>query len=255
MAENKAKAVLDTKLEQLLITRKRTENVIISNKDTAIKRQLEALKALTSEVEVARREVQAIKIEKSEDDDEVAQWNNNQIEDKILIADEDIKRLEQWQDDYKQGKESIAREEQLKFEIKLQETKLQLQSEHEAKRAEKQATQESKEVSIKLPKLVISKFDGSFTDWNRFWGQFNESIERSGLASVAKFSYLKELLSDKVRRDVESLLFTSEGYNRAKAILKEKYGKESEVVKAYSKKILDLPVITSNNPKKIGEFS
>ena len=254
MAENKAKAVLDTKLKQLLITRKRTENVIISNKDTAIKRQLEALKALTSEVEVARREVEAIKIEKSEDEDEVAQWNN-QIEDKILIADEDIKRLEQWQDDYKQGKESIAREEQLKFEIKLQETKLQLQSEHEAKRAEKQAIQESKEVRVKLPKLVISKFDGSFTDWNRFWGQFNESIERSGLASVAKFSYLKELLSDKVRRDVESLPFTSEGYNRAKAILKEKYGKESEVVKAYSKKILDLPVITSNNPKKICEFS
>ena len=132
MAENKAKAVLDTKLKQLLITCKRTENVIISNKDTAIKRQLEALKALTSKVKVARREVEAIKIEKSEDDDEVAQWNN-QIEDEI--ADEDIKRLEQWQDDYKQGKESIAREEQLKFEIKLQETKLQLQSEHEAKRA------------------------------------------------------------------------------------------------------------------------
>ena len=73
MAENKGKAVLDTKLKQLLITRKGTENVIISNKDTAIKRQLEALKALTSEVEVARRKVEPIKIEKSEDDDEVAQ--------------------------------------------------------------------------------------------------------------------------------------------------------------------------------------
>ena len=80
MAENKAKAVLDTKLKQMLITRKGTENVIISNKDTAIKRQLEALKALTSEVKVARRKVEAIEIEKSEDDDVVAQWNN-QIED------------------------------------------------------------------------------------------------------------------------------------------------------------------------------
>ena len=116
--------------------------------------------------------------------------------------------------------------------------------------AEKQAIQDTKEVSVKLSKLVISKFDGSLTDWNRFWSQFNESIERSGLASGAKFSYLKELLSDKVRRDVESPPFTSEGYNWAKAILKEKYGKESEVVKAYSKKILDLPVITSNNPKR-----
>ena len=118
MAEKKAKAVLGTKLKQLLITRKRTENVIISNKDTAIKRQLEALKALTSEVHVARQKVEAIKIEKSKDDDEVAQWNN-QIGNEILIADEDVKRPEQWQDNYKQGKERIAGEEQLKFEIKL----------------------------------------------------------------------------------------------------------------------------------------
>ena len=190
MAENKAKAVLDTKLKQLLITRNRTENVIISNKDTAIKRQLEALKALTSEVEVARRKVKVIKIEKSEDDDEVAQWNN-QIEDEILIADEDVKWLEQWQDNYKRGKESIAREEQLKFEIKLQETKLHLQSDHKAKMAEKQAIQESKKVSVKLPKLVISKFDGSFTDWNRFWGQFNESIERSGPSKCSEILILE----------------------------------------------------------------
>jgi uncharacterized protein YaiL (DUF2058 family) len=40
------------------------------------------------------------------------------------MADDDIKRLEKWQDEYKQKKEYIAREEQLKFEIKLHETKL-----------------------------------------------------------------------------------------------------------------------------------
>jgi hypothetical protein len=119
----------------------------------------------------------------------------------------------------------------------------------------KQTSGVGQEVAAKLPKLVISKFEGSFTDWNRFWGQFNESIEKSGIANVVKFSYLKEPLGEKVRRDVESLPFTSEGYNRAKAILREKYGKENEIVKAYSKKILDLPLITSNNAKKISEFS
>ena len=119
----------------------------------------------------------------------------------------------------------------------------------------KQPTEGEKEVAIKLPKLVISKFDGSFTDWNWFLGQFSESIEKSGIANVVKFSYLKELLGDKVRRDVKSPPFTSEGYNRAKAILREKYGKESKIVKAYSKKILNLPSITLNNAKMISEFS
>ena len=49
--------------------------------------------------------------------------------------------------------------------------------------------------------------------------------------------------------------FTPEGYNRAKSILQEKYGKESEIVKAYNKEIMDLPYTSSANPRKIRDFS
>jgi hypothetical protein len=73
--------------------------------------------------------------------------------------------------------------------------------------------------------------------------------------SIAKFSYLRELLGDNVRREFESLPFISEGYNRAKAILEEKYGKEAELVKSYVKEILSLPYISTANSKKIAEFS
>jgi hypothetical protein len=55
----------DVKLKQLLMTFKRTDSVLDSNKDTAIKRQLRinALKALTNEVETSRRGEEALKIE------------------------------------------------------------------------------------------------------------------------------------------------------------------------------------------------
>ena len=53
----------------------------------------------------------------------------------------------------------------------------------------------------------------------------------------------------------ESLPFSVEGYNQAKAILKDKYGKESEIVKSYVKEILELPSISNSNPRKISEFS
>jgi hypothetical protein len=43
-------------------------------------------------------------------------------------------------------------------------------------------------------------------------------------------------------------------YNRAKAILKDRFRKESEIVIAYGKQISELPHITSANPKKIGDF-
>ena len=112
MADGKAKVAFDTKLKQLLMTCKRTNGVLTSNKDTAIQRHLEGIRALSREVETSRREVEAIKIEQSKDDEEVLQWNT-EIEGEIEKADDDIKRLEKWQDEYKRGKEHTAREEQL----------------------------------------------------------------------------------------------------------------------------------------------
>ena len=95
----------------------------------------------------------------------------------------------------------------------------------------------------------------AFIDWPRFWGQFSETIEKTNVTAITKFSYLRQLLDSKVRRTIEALPFTPECYNRAKNILTEKYGKESEIVKAYTREILELPSITNSNQKKISEFS
>ena len=102
---------------------------------------------------------------------------------------------------------------------------------------------------------MITKFDGSFLDLPRFWGQFSETIDKTSVAAITKFSYLRELLDSKVRRTIEALPLTPEGYNRAKSTLTEKYGKESGIVKAYTREILELPSITNSNQKKIIEFS
>ena len=98
---------------------------------------------------------------------------------------------------------------------------------------------------------MISKFNGSPMDWPRFWGQFSENIDQSAIAPVTKFSYLRELLEPKVRQTIEALPFHSEGYNRAISILKDKFGKESEIVKGYTREILGLPTIQTANQKKI----
>ena len=107
----------------------------------------------------------------------------------------------------------------------------------------------------KLPKLMVTKFDGSFRDWPRFWGQFSETIDKTSVVAITRFSYLRELLDSKVRRTIEALSFTPEGYNRARSVLTEKYGKESEIVKAYTREILEVPSIPNFNQKKISEFS
>lgn len=47
------------------------------------------------------------------------------------------------------------------------------------------------------------------------------------MVAITKFSYLKEFVDLKVRKTIDGPPFTTEGYNRAKSILMDRYGKES----------------------------
>ena len=107
---------------------------------------------------------------------------------------------------------------------------------------------------MKLPKLEITKFNGTHLDWTRFWNQFSVEIDSSRLASVTKLSYLKEFLEPKVRSIIDGLPFSSEGYNRAESILEGKYGKPSEVANAHIQSITNLPYIGNADTYKIHRF-
>ena len=95
MTNDETKTALVSKLKHLLITCGRTNAVLESNKDVVIQRYVEALKALSRDVETSRRAAEALKIAHSENDDEIAQWNA-QIETEVTKADDDVKRPENW---------------------------------------------------------------------------------------------------------------------------------------------------------------
>ena len=82
--------------------------------------------------------------------------------------------------------------------------------EKEEKKKEDSLLNECKFSKTKLPKLVITTFDGTHFDWFRFWNQFESQIDKCDLPQVSKFSYLKELLIPKARLLIDSLPFTSE---------------------------------------------
>ena len=107
----------------------------------------------------------------------------------------------------------------------------------------------------KFPKLVITKFDGTYFDWFRFCNQFASQIDNYDSPQVSKFSYLKDLLIPKICFLIDSLSFTSEGYTRAKNILMTMYGKPSEDANAHVQNIMSLPQINNGNSQKINDFS
>ena len=106
-------------------------------------------------------------------------------------------------------------------ELKIKKKKLEIQKKSYEIRGE--TVIEERYKNVKLPKLIITKFEGTHIDWFRFWKQYETEIDMSELHPVSKFNYLEELLALKIRLLNDNLPFTSEGYSRAIAMLKPKF--------------------------------
>ena len=152
-----------------------------------------------------------------------------------------------------EGMEEQRKQKRYREELEIEEIKLKMKREYEKQSKTKNENEQNKP-HVKLPKSTISAFKGTHLDWQRFWKQFESEIDRAELAQVTKFNYLKEMLKPKVRNLVDELPFTTEGYQRAKNILKSKYGKDSEVANAHIQSLISLPKITSSHPNKINKF-
>ena len=92
-------------------------------------------------------------------------------------------------------------------------------------------------------------------DWFKFCNQFETEIDQKDhISPVTKYTYLKEFLLAHVRKLVDSLPFTSEGYSHAKAILQAKFDKPAIVANAHINCIISLPAVFGSHPKKVNDF-
>ena len=106
----------------------------------------------------------------------------------------------------------------------------------------------------KLPRLQISKFDGTILDWVRFWEQFSTEIDSTSYPPVTKLSYLRELLSNTPKEEISGLPFNANGYEKAEIILNQKYGITSEIIRQHGRDIIDLPYIKNTDVDQIHNF-
>ena len=170
-------------------------------------------------------------VENEKSEEEVTQWSADLEEGiaKTVTASEVIKRaVAKFKDEeenytsYLQDKKEEKRmQRRLEEERRIQEIKAEMKT---LKKTEERRGSREDEVRVKLPKLVISQFEGTHLDWFRFWNQHETQIDKTGLSPISKFSYLKELLGPKPRVIIDGLPFTTEEYERAKVILKSSLG-------------------------------
>ena len=244
-----------------------SDEIIESDDRDQLNRQYSLLKSKPTEALDIIQEIQSMKIDLDEDPTVIDEWtanckgqlikyNKSISRLNVAIRDDEIRfRERQRQEEAvynaklraeirREGEEEEAEEARRirkeKFALKLEEKRIEL--------ADRQ------KIQTKLPKLEISKFQGTHLDWTRFWSLFESQIDNSEISDEAKFSYLKELVIPKVRMAIEKLPCSSEGYEKAKELLIQRYGEESEVINAHVTQILSLPVIHGTPRAKIHEF-
>ena len=99
----------------------------------------------------------------------------------------------------------------------------------------------------KLPKLSLPKFNGDILEWQTFWDSLETTVHfNHTLTDIQKFSYLKSLLEYSASNVIAGLALTNTNYQKAIALLTERYGQKHKIINAYMKSLLDLPAPQSN---------
>ena len=230
-----------------------TAKILQAEDVRAIERHGSTLESVADKTHRLKLQVQELRIENDDDPAEIRNWSET------LEA-----QMGKFEETLKEGKHVAAgirlaeeekRKQILDEEIELEKAKIEARAKLEKTvKTSSEDTENLSSLGAKLPKLEISKFQGTFLDWIRFWNQFETKIDKAKLTQVAKFSYRKELLVASVRASVDGLPFTTEGHERAKSILESKYGKSSEVADAHMQCIIGLSIIHGTHPAKIHEF-
>ena len=266
-----------------LSSKVKTDKLIEESDNEALNRHKLSIDNIVSTVNNPKETIEE-KFAKGESEEQVQEWSA-EVEKNLSLADRQISRIEKKLEEITAGEKDATN--RLEFMRKLEYEKLltkqKLQQEQEAAErldAEKLAYEREKikleleyqqelsktkqsnpdhestflQGTVKMPKLVISKFQGTPQDWVRFWGQFEAQIHKAETPAVTKFSYLKELVNLKVRKLIDGLPFTEAGYEKAVSSLKKCFGRTDEVVNTYVKNILELPHIKDRDVAKIHDF-
>ena len=215
----------EAKLQMLLYTSGKTLGIVQKGNRGAVVRHLDNLQALVKEVDGPKLRVEQTMFEAGKSAEDVGSWSSSIVE-PIAEADEEVSRLEKWlvetngEIEHRKHKDeeerkARAREEELKFEREQMEMKLEFERQLEETKAKQQPVEKANQIeqrTTKLPKLQITKFNGTYEAWLPFWNKFQAEIDKANLASVTKFAYLKELVDQRVRSEIDGLPFTTEGF-------------------------------------------
>ena len=160
------------------LAEKETERVTTRNKKNEIEKHLQHVELKLEKSQEFKYSALEVLLEEGEMGN-LEEWSSA-VEEKMARFDDAVDRLkipifyvEKKEENKAKHEENIIQKEmfgrRIQEESKMQEMKLQMNSKEYEKR---NTIVNEKKAKVKLPKLVITKFNGTFLDWVRFWNQF-----------------------------------------------------------------------------------
>ena len=96
-------------------------------------------------------------------------------------------------------------------------------------------------VKPKLPKLMLTRFNGDNTKFRSFWDSFESAVDNNpDLLVIDKFNYLNSLLEGAAARSIQGLPLSVKSYEAAKEILNEHFEKTQTIISAHMEKLLQV---------------
>ena len=127
----------------------------------------------------------------------------------------------------RQQQEKEFWEEKFRAELRVAEQKLEMETAAKATHA-------------KLPKLRITPFKGTSSEWVRFENMFVTQVHSRPVPDEEKFGYLLEMVVPKVSEKISNLKPGTLGYKTAWERLQKEYGQTKLVVNAHMDEIINL---------------
>ena len=186
------------------------------------------------------------------DKERLAKFLNNrqeEMDEEMERKQLEAKREQQREEEHRLSELCLRQEEherhmwQEKFEAELEATHRRLELE-----------KDTRSNTVKLPKLKITPFKGTPTDWVRFENMFVTQIHNRSISAEEKFGYLLEMVSANVRARIANLKPGEVGYKVAWERLKAEYGQDKLVVNAHVEEIINLPIVKESNYLEVQEF-
>lgn len=100
---------------------------------------------------------------------------------------------------------------------------------------------------VRLPKIVLPKFDGDYLKWKQFSDLFTEMVHKQSMSNCQKMWYLKTNLLGEAERLLRHFSLTEENYLTAWKTLQDRYNNQRLLVASLVNKLLSQPSHASDN--------